>query len=152
MAEVNSVQAQKVADRKKLMPAESHGRQRVLVATLAATHAAYAVNDTILLGVVPVNSRFLTGGVLSVGGAGTASSTVTIGIRNANTKVVIDADGVATAVDISAAAKVPADTGALVAGAADYITPADVEVYATVLGAVLAANQQIRFEIPYVTD
>lgn len=152
MAEVNSVQAQKVADRKKLMPAESHGRQRVLVATLAATHAAYAVNDTILLGVVPVNSRFLTGGVLSVGGAGTASSTVTIGIRIANTKVVIDADGVATAVDISAAAKVPADTGALVAGAADYITPADVEVYATVLGAVLAANQQIRFEIPYVTD
>ena len=50
MAEVNSVQAQKVADRKKLLPAESHGRQRVLVATLPATHAAYAINDTILLG------------------------------------------------------------------------------------------------------
>lgn len=152
MAEVNSVQAQKVADRKKLLPAESHGRQRVLVATLAATHAAYAINDTILLGVVPVNSRFLTGAVVSIGGAGTASSTVDIGFRNANTKVVIDADGIAVGADISAAAKVAADTGALVAAAADYLTPADVEVYATVKGAVLAANQQIRFEIPYVTD
>lgn len=152
MAEVNSVQAQKVADRKKLLPAESHGRQRVLVATLAATHAAYAINDTVLLGVVPVNSRFLTGAVVSIGGAGTASSTVDIGIRNATTKVVIDADGIAVGADISAAAKVAADTGALVAAAADYLTPADVEVYATVKGAVLAANQQIRFEIPYVTD
>jgi hypothetical protein len=152
MAEFNSVQAQKVADRKKLLPAESHGRQRVLVATLAAAHAAYAVNDTILLGVVPVNSRFLTGAVVSIGGAGTASSTVDIGFRNANTKVVIDADGIAVGADISAAAKVAADTGALVAAAADYLTPADVEVYATVKGAVLAANQQIRFEIPYVTD
>lgn len=152
MAEVNSVQAQKVADRKKLLPAESHGRQRVLVATLPATHAAYAINDTILLGTVPVNSRFLTGAVLSVGGAGTASSVVDIGIRNAKTKEVIDADGVTDGADISAAGKIVADTGVLVAAAADYITPADVEVYATVLGAVLAANQQIRFEIPYVTD
>lgn len=152
MAEVNSAQAQKVADNKKLMPAESHGRQRVLVATLPATHAAYAVNDTILLGVVPVNSRFLTGAIVSVGGAGTASSTVDIGIRNANTKEVIDVDGIADGVDIASAGKIDADTGALIAAAADYITPADVEVYATVLGAVLAANQKIRFEIPYVTD
>src|SRR5690606_31697826 len=125
MAEVNSVQAQKVADRKKLLPAESHGRQRVLVATLAAAHAAIPVNDTILLGVVPVNSRFLTGGVLSIGGGGTASSTVDIGIRNANTKEVIDVDGIADGVDISAAGKIAADTGALVAAAADYVTPAD---------------------------
>ncbi len=152
MAERNSVQAQKVADNKKLMPAESHGRQRVLVATLPAAHAAYPVNDTIVLGVVPVNSRFLTGGVVSVGGAGTASSTLDIGVRNANTKVVGDADGIATGVDISAAGKIAADTGALIAAAADYITPHDVEVYATVLGASLAANQQLRIELPYVTD
>ena len=152
MAEVKSVQAQKVADNKKLIPAESHGRQRVLIATLPATHAAYSINDTIVLGVVPVNSRFLTGAVLSVGGAGTESSTVDIGIRNANTKEVIDADGIADGVDISSAGKVDADTGELVAAAADYITPVDVEVYATVLGAALASNQQIRFEIPYVTD
>lgn len=152
MAEVNSVQAQKVADRKKLLPAESHGRVRVLVATLAATHAAYAVNDTILLGLVPVNSRFLLGGSISVGGAGTASSTLDIGFRNAKTKEVIDADGIAVGVDISAAAKVTADTGSSVAAAVDYITPVDVEVYATVKGAVLAANQQLKIQIPYVTD
>ncbi|WP_419204337.1 hypothetical protein [Bordetella trematum] len=152
MAEFNSVQAQKVADRKKLIPAESFGRQRVLIATLPASHASFPANSTILLGVVPVNSRFLTGGVVSVGGAGTASSTVDIGIRKASTQEVLSAAGIATAVDIAAAATVPADTGDLIAAAADYITPADVEVYATVKGAALAANQKIRFEIPYVTD
>ncbi len=75
-----------------------------------------------------------------------------IGIRNANTGEVIDADGITDGADVSAAGKIAADTGLLVAAAADYVTPVDVEVYATVLGAVLAANQQIRFEIPYVTD
>lgn len=152
MAEVNSVQAQKYLDGKKLLPAESHGRQRVLVATLPATHAAYAVNDTILLGRVPVNSRFLTGAIVSVGGAGTASSTLDIGTRVTKTGVVVDADGIAVGVDISAAGKITADTGALIAAAADSITATDVDVYATVKGAVLAANQQLRVEIPYVTD
>ncbi|CUJ67456.1 hypothetical protein [Achromobacter sp. 2789STDY5608628] len=152
MAEVNSVQAQKYIDGKKLMPAESHGRQRVLVATLPVTHAAHAVNDTILLGRVPVNSRFLTGGVVSVGGAGTASSTLDIGVRVTKTGVVVAAAGIATGVDISAAGKIAADTGTLIAAAADSITATDVDVYATVKGAVLAANQQIRVEIPYVTD
>lgn len=152
MAEVNSVQAQKYLDGKKLLPAESHGRQRVLVATLPATHAAYAVNDTILLGRVPVNSRFLTGAIVSVGGAGTASSTLDIGTRVTKTGGVVDADGIAVGVDISAAGKIAADTGALIAAAADSITASDVDVYATVKGAVLAANQQLRIEIPYVTD
>lgn len=152
MAEVNSVQAQKYLDGKKLLPAESHGRQRVLVATLPATHAAYAVNDTILLGRVPVNSRFLTGAIVSVGGAGTASSTLDIGTRVTKTGVVVDADGIAVGVDISAAGKIAADTGALIAAAADSITATDVDVYATVKGAVLAVNQQLRIEVPYVTD
>lgn len=152
MAEQNSVQGAKILAHQKLMPAESHGRQRVLVATLPATHAAFAVNDTIFLGRVPANTRFLTGAVLSVGGAGTASSTVDIGIRRTQTQEVIDADGITDGADISAAGKVVADTGVLIAAAADYITPVECDVYATVLGAVLAANQQIRFEIPYVTD
>lgn len=152
MAEFNSVQGQKVVDGKKVMPFDSHGRQRVLIATLPTTHAAYAVNDTIFLGRVPVNSRFLLGGVVGVGGAGTASSTLDIGIRRTDTKEVIDADGIAAALAASAAGKISADTGALVAGAADYVTPTEVDVYATVTGAVLAANQQLKFQIPYVTD
>ena len=152
MSEVNSVQAQKILDHKKLIPAESHGRQRVLIATLPAVHAAYAIGDTIFLGRAPVNSRFLTGGVVSVGGAGTAGSKVDIGTRVTNTGVVVDADGIAVDVDISAAGKITADTGALIAAAADAITGVTVDVYATVKGAALAANQQLRFEIPYVTD
>lgn len=152
MAERNSVQGQKVIDGKKVMPFDSHGRQRVLIGTLPTTHVAYAVNDTIFLGRVPVNSRFLMGLHLSVGGAGTASSTLDIGIRRTDTQEVIDADGLTVGADIATAAKVTADTGALIAAAADYVTPAEVDVYATVKGAVLAANQLIKFQIPYVTD
>ncbi|CAO3886928.1 hypothetical protein [Achromobacter mucicolens] len=152
MAEVNSVQGAKIVAGQKLLPAESHGRQRILIATLPATHAAYAVNDTIFLGRVPANTRFLTGAVISVGGSGTASSTVDIGTRNTVTQAVIDADGITVGADISAAGKIVADTGAFIAAAADVLTATEVDVYATVKGAVLAANQQMRFEIPYVTD
>lgn len=152
MAEQNSVQGAKILAHQKLTPAESHGRQRILVATLAATHAAYAVNDTIFLGRVPANTRFLLGGAASVGGAGTASSTIDIGLRKTATQEVIDADGITDGADISAAGKVVLDTGALLAGATDYLTPVECDVYATVVGAALAANQQIRIEIPYVTD
>ncbi|MEJ2895814.1 hypothetical protein RVU96_16795 [Bordetella avium] len=152
MPEVNSAQAQKMANRKKLMPAESHGRQRVLVATLTDGHPAYPVGTTILLGHVPVNSRFLAGAKISVAGGGTASSTLAIGIRKLVTQEVIDAEGLAVAAALSAAATVAADTGALIAGAADYITPVDVEVFATVKGAELAAGQRLRVEVPYVTD
>lgn len=152
MAETNSVQAAKIVAGKKLMPADSHGRQRVLIATLPATHDAYAINDTIFLGRVPANTRFLLGGVIGIADAGTASSTVDIGIRNTQTGVVIDADGLAAGVDISAAAVVKCDTGDLIAKASEYFTPAEVDVYATVKGAALKADQKMKFQIPYVTD
>ena len=152
MAEMNSNQAATVAAGKKLRPVDSFGRQRVLVATLPTTYAAPAINDTILLGTVPVGSRFLTGGKVVLGGAGTADSTLSIGVRNAVTKEVIDADGIAVTADASAAATVAADTGALITDGTDHVMDVTVEVYATVLGAVLKANQQVRFEIPYVTD
>ncbi len=152
MAEQNSVQGAKIIAHQKLTPAESHGRQRTLVATLPATHAQYAVADTVFLGRVPANTRFLLGGAMSIAANGTASSTIDIGLRITATQVVIDADGITAAASIATAGKVALDTGALVAAAADYTTPAECDVYATVGGAVLAANQQIRFEIPYVTD
>lgn len=152
MAEQNSVQGAKIIAHQKLTPAESHGRQRILVATLPATHAQFAIADTVFLGRVPANTRFLTGGAMSVGGAGTASSTIDIGIRKTATQEVIDADGITTAASIASAGKVALDTGALITGATDYLTPVECDVYATVGGAVLAANQLIRIEIPYVTD
>lgn len=152
MAEVNSVQGAKIVAGKKLMPADSHGRQRVLIATLAATHAAYAIDDTIFLGRVPANSRFLLGGVIGVVDAGTTSSTLNIGIRNTQTGEVIDADGIAAGVDIASAAVVKCDTGELVANGSVYVTPAEVDVYATVKGAVLKIDQKMKFQIPYVTD
>lgn len=152
MAEQNSVQGAKIVARQKLTPAESHGRQRILVATLPTTHAAFAINDTVFLGRVPANTRFILGGAMSVGGAGTASSVMDIGLRKTATQEVIDADGITLGADISTAGKVVLDTGALLTGATDYLTPVECDVYATIRGAVLAANQQIRIELPYVTD
>lgn len=152
MAEVNTVQGAKIVAGKKLMPADSHGRMRILIATLAATHAAYAVNDTIFLGRVPANTRLLLGGVIGVADAGTAASTVDIGIRNTQTGEVIDADGIAVGVDIATAAVVKCDTGDLIAKASVYTTPMEVDIYATVKGAALKADQKLKFQIPYVTD
>lgn len=152
MAEVNTVQGAKILAGKKLMPADSHGRMRILIATLAATHAAYAIGDTVFLGRVPANTRFLLGGVIGVADAGTATCVLDIGIRNTQSGEVIDVDGIAAGVDIASVAVVKCDTGALIAGASEYVTPSEVDVYATVKTAALKIDQKMKFQIPYVTD
>lgn len=151
MAEILSVQAAKLAAQKKLAPNESHGRVRILYAHTAATYTAPAINDTLLLGRIPVNSRFISGSVVTVA-AGTASGKLNIGIRDAVTKEVISATAIASSIAIDVAAKVTSDNGVYFANGAEYVTDREVEVYATFIGAAGAANQAIKFEIPYVTD
>lgn len=151
MAEINSKQAAKLATRQKLSPNESHGRERLLYARTPDVYAAPAINDTLLLGRVPVNARFSSGAWVTCA-AGTAAGTLNIGIRDARTGVVISATGIANGVAINAAGKLAADNGAYFAGGAEYVTDREVEVYATFTGAVGTANQAIKFEIPYVTD
>lgn len=151
MAEVNTTQAANVAANKKLMPYESHGRVRILASKMPAAYAELAINDTILIGTIPQGSRILLGGKVSCA-AGTASSTLDIGLRKASDGTVIDADGIAASVNTAAAGQKDANSGALIASGAEYVTTEEVEVYATATGAVLAANQALKFEIPYVTD
>jgi hypothetical protein len=75
-----------------------------------------------------------------------------IGLRSAKTGAVIDADGIAVGIDIAAAGNKAANNGALIANGAEYVTTECVDVYGTIRGAVLAANQALKVEISYVTD
>lgn len=151
MAEVNTTQGAKVLAGTKLLPHENAGRKRVLASKMPETYAQAAINDTIFLGRVPVNSRF-TGNSLVSCAAGTVSCTLDIGLRSTKTGTVISATGIATGVDAAAAGQKAANNGALIANGAEYVTTESVDVYATVKGAVLAANQALKFEIEYVTD
>lgn len=153
MAEIKSVQAAKITattNRAKLNPNESHGRVRLMFAELAATHSAVSINDTILFGTIPQDARIID--VVVSNASGTASAALDIGVRKTKDLSVIDADGISVAVDVAAAGTKSAPTGALIANGATYITPAEVDVYATVKGAAIAANQALNVKVLYVTD
>lgn len=151
MAEVNTTQGAKVVAKTKLLPNESHGRVRMLASKMPASYAQLSINDTIFIGRLPVNARILLGARVCCA-AGTTSSTLDIGLRKTSDGTVIDADGIAASVNTAAAGVKDANTGALIASGAEYVTPYECDVYATVTGAVLAANQALKFEIPYVVD
>ncbi|HAV37449.1 MAG TPA: hypothetical protein DCX52_14035 [Massilia sp.] len=151
MAEVNTAQGAALIARKKLQAHESHGRVRVLASKMPAVHAGAAVNDTIFIGRLPIGSRILTDGIISCA-AGTAACVLDVGVRKTRDGAVIDADGIAVGIDVAAAGSKAAINGALIANGAEYITAEEVDVYATVRGAALAANQSLKFEIQYVTD
>lgn len=151
MAEVNTTQGAKLVASQKLLPHEAHGRVRMLSAKMPAVYAALNINDTIFLGRIPVNSRLLASAKVSCA-AGNASSTLDIGFRSTKTGVVIDADGIASAVNTAAAGQKDANNGSAITNGLEYVTTELVDVYATVTGAALAANQALKFEIPYVTD
>jgi hypothetical protein len=151
MAETNSTQAAKLIANSKLLPHESHGRVRVLASKMPAAFAQAAIADTLFIGRIPAGSRLLGGGIVSCG-AGTALCTISIGLRETATGTVVSATALATGLDIAAAGIKSVNTGAYVAAGAEYVTVKECDVYATIAGAVLAANQVLKFEIPYVTD
>jgi len=151
MAEVNTTQGAKLLSNKKLLPVESFGRVRILASKMPATYAQLAINDTIFIGRITKGSRILLSNTLSTA-AGTASGTMDIGLRKTSDGTVIDADGIAAAIDVAAAGNKAANNGALIANGAEYITAEEVDVYATVKGAVLPANTALKFEIQYVQD
>lgn len=151
MAEFNTSQAAKLVANTKLLPNESAGRVRILAAKMPATYASPQIADTIFIGRIPVNSRILLGGFVSCA-AGTASSTLSIGLRSTKTGTVVSATAIASGVDVAAAGQKAANNGANIANGVEYVTTEEVDVYATVAGAAVAANQALKFEIPYVTD
>ena len=151
MAEVNTTQGANLVARKKVLPHEAHGRIRILASKMPAVHAGAAINDTIFLGRLPIGSRILTDGIVGCG-AGTATSVLDIGLRKTRDGSVIDADGIAVGIDIAAAGTKAAINGALIANGAEYVTTDEVDVYATVRVAALAANQVLKVELQYVAD
>jgi hypothetical protein len=81
------------------------------------------------------------------------SITLDVGLRNFDTQVAIDADGIAAAVDVaSAAVRSILNNGALVKDGYEYVTTEVSEVYATLSGGTPTANAQIRIEVMVVTN
>lgn len=151
MAEVNTTQGAKIVAGTKLIPSESHGRVRTLCSKMPTTYASAPIADTIFIGRVKAGTRFLGHGIVSCA-VGTASSTISIGLRETATGTVISATALATGLDIAAAGIKSINTGAYIAAGAEYVTLKECDVYATIAGAALAANQSLKFEIPYVAD
>lgn len=126
-----------------------YGTMKVACATTPAT-AAWAQNDTWSTGIIiPKGSRILRSGRLSHAAFG-ASVTFDLGIRDAVAGTVVDVDGIADGLDISAAGAKELDLGSLFAAGVAYTTTADVEVYGTFLSANPTDNAQMEVEIHFL--
>jgi len=152
MAETNTTQGAKIIAQTKLLPHESFGRERRLCAKMPTTYAQLAINDTVFFGRIPAGSRILAGSKLSCA-AGTASSTMDIGLRSTRTQTLLNTgQGLAIALDIAAAGVKDINTGTYIAAGAEFVTTEECDVVGTVKGAVMAANQALKVEIAYVND
>lgn len=101
--------------------------------------------------VIPAGSAIVFGPMLSCA-AGAASSTVSVGLRDATTKAVLDATAIIASASI-AAATVPTqfNTGTKLNLGQDYILPVDAEVYLTFGGGNPTANQAINIQLFFVS-
>ncbi|MGL4576675.1 MAG: hypothetical protein ACRCV9_17950 [Burkholderiaceae bacterium] len=134
----------------KVRPSDTYGRKRTIIIETPAVHAI-ALNDTMGSGFkLPTGARLLSGSTVNVLGAGAASSTASIGLRNFDTKVASDATAVASAVALTTAARVAANNGTGLGNG--VLVGANQELYVTFTGAAPTANQQIRFEIEVAAD
>jgi hypothetical protein len=150
MPEFNSRQAAKIAAGTKLGAGESGGTIRSVVLTSPAV-AAWAQNDTMASGVpIPIGSRFLSMSYVSNEALG-SSVALDVGIRNFETKVAIDADGIGAAVAVATAGRSLLNNGALVAAGIESLTTVVSEVYATLINANPTDNAQWRVEVFYLS-
>lgn len=150
MAEVNVTRTKLAQVAGTKSPASAHNRLRMAVVTMAAAYAAPAQNDTAGTGIILAKGTRLVNGVSLSNGAGTTSSTLSVGLRNPVTLVAIDATAIVNAAAITAAANAAVATGTKLVTGQDYVLLEDAEIYLTFSGAAGAANQQIRVEVPYV--
>lgn len=144
MAEITSRQAARIAAGKSL-PSD-YGKVRCVVTTSPAT-AAWADGDIVASGQrLPPGTRFMCNSFASHDAMG-ASVLLDVGIRDWVTKVAIDADGIASGIDVSAAGRDALHNGDLVKIGAESQTTVASEVYFTLRGAAATANKQIRVDV-----
>lgn len=127
----------------------AQNRSRFAVITTPAAWSA-ANGDTFATGIVLAKGTRLICDVVASFAAGAASSTLSIGLRDANTKVAVDATAIINALAITTAATSQVNTGTKLINGQDYVLPQDCEIYGTFGGATPQANQAIRVEVPYI--
>lgn len=134
---------------RKATPTELN-RVRVAIVESAATYTAAAADTFATHLVIPAGSRIM-GGVLASFGTGAATATTSIGIRDAITKVAVDATAIVNALATTTAATAWVHTGTKLINGQYYLMPQDVEIYGTFNTAAPTANQAFRFEILWVS-
>jgi hypothetical protein len=137
-----------IASGQKTKPT-AQNRVRVAIIDTPAAYTA-ANGDTFGTGLVLAKgSRVLAGAILS-NNTNAASVTLALGLRDATTKVAVDATAIMAATAITTAATAPIYTGTKVTAGQYYELPQDCEIYGTLAGATPNANVAIRAEIEYV--
>lgn len=127
----------------------AQNRVRSVIIDTPAIYTA-AQNDTFGTGIVLAKgSRLLAGPILS-NAANTASLTLALGLRDATTKVAVDATAIIAATGITSAGTAPIYTGTKLTAGQYYELPQDCEIYGTFAGAAPTANAAIRVEVEYV--
>lgn len=128
----------------------NQNRVRCGIFEMPAAYAAPASGDTFATCIVlPKGSRFLAPVTVS-GATNAASVTLSVGLRDATTKVTVDATALVAALAVTTAATVQVNTGTKLTGGQFYTLPQDCEVYGTIGGAAGNANVQMRVEFEYV--
>ncbi len=151
MAELKTVTRTSVAQvAGNKAPGGSFNKDRTLFIDTPAAWSA-ANGDTFATGIIiPAGSR-LRGAVRLSTAAGTASTTLSLGIRDARTLVAIDATAVVAAASIATAQEQSLATGTKLTAGQYYVMPVDVEIFGTFGGATPLANQAIRAEVTFVS-
>lgn len=149
MAEVLGRLPTEIAAGRKVLY-DTQGESSVAVCELPLAHAAYEIADTIGFGIILKKGARLLGPVTLSNNAGTAACTLAVGLRNPVTKVAIDATAILAATAINAAQTIQANTGTKIAAGLRYVLDQDAEIYGTVAGAVVAIDQAVRVEVPYL--
>lgn len=149
MAEINGrIPTELAAGRKALY--DSQAKSFMAICEMPTTHAGASIADTIGFGVILKKGTRLLCPVTLSNGTGTASSTLAVGLRHPVTKVASDASAVLAATAISAAQTIQASTGTKLTAGQRYVLTEDSELFGTVAGAAIPANQAIRIEVAYV--
>lgn len=151
MAELATVtrSAIAIAAGQKLHPTNQN-KCRMAVFETPAAYAAPANGDTFGTGIVLAKGSRLICPVTISNAANTASLTLSLGIRDAITKVAVDATALVNAAAIASAGCAQFNTGTKLITGQYYTLPQDCEIYGTFGGATPTANVAIRAEITYV--